>query len=218
MLNLPVKTRLQILSMVQHLFVSPSLLPPRVVAFCAAAEDSGARSWLCAHASDTLAAAAGGSVCAVDADFHSASLHAYFGMPNGAGFAELLHDRQTPATERCLHASGRLWLLTAGSCPERGTEALAANAAQGRLAELRTRFQHVFISAPPVADDGAAAVLGRSTDGVVLVLRANKTRRTDARRVKEEFQALGVPVLAAIMLDPGFGPDGAVSVLTKGSG
>jgi Mrp family chromosome partitioning ATPase len=210
-LNLPLKMRLQIHSLVQDLFVAPSLLPPRVVAFVALEHDSGASGWVCAHAGDTLAAAAGTSVCLVDADFHTASLHAHLGARNGAGFADMLHEQQRPATDFAARAAERLWVVPAGSCPDKGSEALASNGAQARLAELRMRFQHVFISSPPVGEDGVAAVIGRSTDGVVLVLHANKTRRDYARHVKEEFEALGVRVLAAILLDPDSAPEALVT-------
>jgi Mrp family chromosome partitioning ATPase len=68
-----------------------------------------------------------------------------------------------------------------------------------RIAELRSAFDYVLIDAPPLNSYADAMVFGRLTDGVVLVLEANATRREAAVRVTESLQATRIPVLGAVL-------------------
>src|SRR2546422_6866411 len=62
-------------------FLGPTI--PHVVIFSGVEHGSGC-SWVCARAADVLAAHVDGSVCLVDADFRSPSLHRYFDVEDPA--------------------------------------------------------------------------------------------------------------------------------------
>jgi Mrp family chromosome partitioning ATPase len=55
------------------------------------------------------------------------------------------------------------------------------------------------LQAPPASSSADALVLGKLTDGVVLVIAANSTRRETTRQVKDSFDAAEVRLLGAVL-------------------
>jgi Mrp family chromosome partitioning ATPase len=70
---------------------------------------------------------------------------------------------------------------------------------RARFLELRKEFEYVLVDVPPVALDSTSALLAPFTDGVVLVVEANSTRREVARRVKESLESAHVRLLGAVL-------------------
>src|SRR3954454_24864270 len=73
----------QIESLVQQVFIVPGKDAPSVVVFANVESESPA-SGICARVADVLAVHSR-SVCAIDADFESPTLHRYFGLNNKVG-------------------------------------------------------------------------------------------------------------------------------------
>jgi Mrp family chromosome partitioning ATPase len=83
-----------------------------------------------------------------------------------------------------------------------------------RLRELRSHFDYVLINGPTVPDRGQGIFLGRLSDGIVLILEANSTRRDTAMRVRFEMEQADVPVLGAVLNNRTFPiPDAVYSKL-----
>ncbi len=57
----------------------------------------------------------------------------------------------------------------------------------------------MLILAPPVARYGDAALLGQETDGVIVILESNLTRRETARIATQNLAAAKVQVLGAVL-------------------
>jgi Mrp family chromosome partitioning ATPase len=68
-----------------------------------------------------------------------------------------------------------------------------------RIKELRETFRYVVIHSGPIRLETSPTLLSRWTDGVVLVVEANATRRDTARRVREILDAAKVRVLGVIL-------------------
>ena len=68
-----------------------------------------------------------------------------------------------------------------------------------RIAELRSEFDYVLIDVPPLNSYSDGLVLAHLSDGLVMVLEANATRREAALRVAENLRAKQVRVLGAVL-------------------
>jgi receptor protein-tyrosine kinase len=68
-----------------------------------------------------------------------------------------------------------------------------------RLAELRGYFKYILIDVPALSLGSDAIVLGRAAEGVVLVLKANGSRREAARKAVQDLHAAGVGLLGAVL-------------------
>jgi Mrp family chromosome partitioning ATPase len=91
--------------------------------------------------------------------------------------------------------------MTGGHAGQAGEARINSAQMRSKLADLRIQFDYAFICMPAASPYGEAASLATLTDGVVLVLRANFTRRESARRIRDEFQTTGVSVLGAVLID-----------------
>ena len=194
----PVAIGEEVLRLIQQVFrANGSVEPPRVVVFSAVGQGDGC-TWVSVNASVALAAQNAGSVCVVDANLHTPSLHRQFGIENQQGLSDALNQSDSIRNYVQQVAGSNLWVLPAGSA---GTSHVQLNfeTLRVRLAELRSEFETVLIDAPPASLYSDAVQLGRLADGVVLVLQGNTTRREAALKVKESFETANVRLLGAVL-------------------
>jgi len=185
--------------LVQRLF----LLPrdgggPRMVLFCGV--EQGDRShWICARAGRTLATQVAGTVCVVDANLRSPSMHQHFAVENLRGLSDAL--RNSGPIRTCVRplSGNNLWLMPCGSPAPDLQNLLSSDHIMPRMKELRAEFDYVLVDAPPVNPYADAILLGQLADGVVLVVQADSTRRETARKVKETLQAAKVNLLGTVL-------------------
>jgi Mrp family chromosome partitioning ATPase len=70
---------------------------------------------------------------------------------------------------------------------------------RARCAELRREFDFVIIDAPPVSRYADAIPLAKLSDGVVLVIAAESTRREAARTAVVNLRSERIQVLGAVL-------------------
>ena len=174
----------------------------RSVLFSAVGADGGSAE-PCAAAADALASQTTGSVCLVDGNLRSPSVHELFEVTSAPGLSDLL--LQTGDLPACLtRLRSNLWLLPAGSRCSDALPILVAEQVGPVLVELLDRFDYVVVDTSEAGAHGDATVFGPLVDGVVLVLEANTTRREVARRTAEHLQAANIRVLGAVLTNRTF--------------
>ena len=183
--------------LVRGLFLS-SPDAPRVVVYCGVEPGYGP-GWICARASEALAAQAEGSVCAVDACFHSPSFCQYFGVESPVGLIDRLLNPGAVGTFAQQTARSNLWLLPCGSQASDTQTVFKPDRLRSCFADLRAQFEYILVSTPPLHRSADAMALGQVSDGVVLVLEANSSRRDVARRAKFGLEAANVRLLGAVL-------------------
>jgi Mrp family chromosome partitioning ATPase len=190
--------RAEEIKLVQLVFPEAAQNAPRVALFSRLDDGAGCAA-ISARTAEILAARGEGPVCVVDADFLSPSLHHYFGVENGRGFAEATLEpspihafvKQIPEPD--------LWLLPAGKTSTELSFHEIADGLRVRIDELRGAFRYVVIHGARLRLEGGAMLMSRWTDGVVLILEANTTPRDSAKRAKEILQAAKVSLLGVVL-------------------
>jgi uncharacterized protein involved in exopolysaccharide biosynthesis/Mrp family chromosome partitioning ATPase len=94
---------------------------------------------------------------------------------------------------------GNLWLLPGGSPTLNISGLLHSPRAQEFLARMRQEFQMVIIDSPPMLNMPDARVLGRMSDGVVLVVRSAQTTREMAAAAAGRLMEDGTRVLGTVL-------------------
>jgi protein-tyrosine kinase len=189
----------EITKLVQHVFILPDTEQiPDVVAFSGVEQGAGC-SWVCARVSEVLAEKVPGPVCVVDANLRTPTLHEYFRIEKGAGFADAIRDSR-PLREFARRVWGsNLWLITAGAIGKEPNGALNAARLRARFSELRQEFDVILMDTPPASSYADALLLGQLADGIILVVGSNSTRREPARIAKVSFEAAKIPMLGAVL-------------------
>jgi Mrp family chromosome partitioning ATPase len=175
---------------------------PRVVVFTSTERATGCSS-MAARCAQALATQVRRSVCLVDANLPHPALHSYFEMENRHGLAEALSRSQSLAKCVTQATPRNLWLLTSGQGP--ANDGLSDfDSLRDCMRQLRQEFEYAVIDAPPWNLHSHAATLGSVADGIVLVLRANFSRREAARKLVAEIKAANIRMLGAVLNDRTF--------------
>jgi Mrp family chromosome partitioning ATPase len=192
------RARDEVSKLVQRLFLTPGPRRPRQVVFAGIEPGSGS-SWVAAHAADILASQVQGSVCVVDCDAVSPSLHRAFKVQNHYGLADALLGGEPIRQYVQQLTRPNLWLLSCGLVNEKSQQMLTLEAMRRRMSELRAEFDYVLLDAAPISASNHCAVLGSWCDGIALVLRANFSSRKTARQVLKDLEAANAPVIGAVL-------------------
>ncbi|HXW99789.1 MAG TPA: CpsD/CapB family tyrosine-protein kinase [Candidatus Acidoferrales bacterium] len=187
----------EVMKLVQRLFLSGGQGHRQVV--FAGTEAGNGCSWVCARAADLLASQAAGSVCVVDCNMVSPTLHLEYHVENHHGLADALRTDESIRLYTQKLSRSNLWLLSAGSIDKNSEQQLTLEAMRRRLSELRAVFDYVLLDVAPLATADHASTLGKWCDGVALVLKANASSRKGARKVLEGLKTAQIPVLGAVL-------------------
>lgn len=185
----------EISKIVQTLFLATQ--GPRRVVFAGTESGSGC-SWMCARVAEGLAPQGRGTVCVVDCNLRSPTLHHQFATENRYGLSDALLGSD-PIRAYVHRLAQNMWLLSGGSAAEVGQTMLGSDRMRLRLLELGETFDYVLIDAAALNACNDAVVLGGLSDGVVLTLKANSSRRETARKAVQQLQTANVRTLGAVL-------------------
>jgi capsular exopolysaccharide synthesis family protein len=171
--------------------------PPRVVAFTSSLPAEGKTTTVCNLA--IALARAGKQVAIVDADLRRPRIAENLGLEGAAGLTTVLIGRAR--LDQVLQPWGpdRVTVLASGPVPPNPSELLASQHMADLLAELSERFDYVLIDTPPLLPVTDAALLARSYDGVLLIVRHGRTSRAQVRGAVAALTAVSGNILGAVL-------------------
>lgn len=190
--------QVEALKLVHSVFLTNGNAPRRVVVFAGIDSGNGC-SQICALAGKALAASVRAPVCLVDANFRSSRGSGIYSVSQNEGLAEAL--RRPGPIHDFLSCAGpsNLALLPRGRTANESIGFLNSRSMKSRMDDLRSEFAYVLVDAPPLNSYADAATLAQATDGIVLILEANSTRRESALKITEQLRAAGASVLGAVL-------------------
>src|ERR1700719_228928 len=146
----------------------------------------------------------GRRVLLIDADLRRPRLHRLFEIPNSFGLTDILRIT-TPLEEIPVNQLVRqtkipgLCLVPSGPTTDGLTSLLYSPRLTEFLERVAKEFDLVLIDAPPMLYFADARVLGRHSDGGILVLRSGQTKRDAAMLARQRFDEDGTCVLGTIL-------------------
>lgn len=169
---------------------------PRVVVVTSSLPGEG-KTTTAANLALTMGAS-GASVCMVEGDLRRPRLLEYMGLEGGVGLTSVLIGEA--ALDDVLQPYGdNVVALGAGPIPPNPSELLGSPAMASLLDELRARFDHVIIDAPPLLPVTDAAVVSRISDGAIVVVGRGVVKREHVARALENLDAVDARVLGIVM-------------------
>lgn len=149
----------------------------------------------------------GRRVLLVDTDLRRPRCHQVLRVPSTRGVSTFLTGLSDLQSLPQTTSIERLWLIPAGPIPPNPAELLDSDRFREFALALRARedFDHVIFDSPPVLSVVDPLLIGRHTEGTVMVLKSGFTSRDAGRLGKEKLVAgrltlLGV-VLNAVQLE-----------------
>lgn len=145
-----------------------------------------------------LARANVGKIALIDANVRTPAFHDLFTpsgsgkgltdlLVNGTNSHDLVQETKLP----------NLWVIQAGR-PLRSPSHLYQGPIVDLLDQLRKDFRYILLDCPPAKDYADSSFLAPKVDGIVLVLRAERTKIEAAVKVKRQLEWAGGHVVGAV--------------------
>jgi protein-tyrosine kinase len=164
----------------------------RKVVFCGI-DQAGGSTLLCAQVARKLAEQVESRVCVVDANVRENATSRLFDLlgPEGTCQSKIGHQGTRQVTDN-------LWIASADSLIVNGGRP-TLDQMRIEIKDLGNAFAFMVINAPPIGLYSDATLLGQAANGLVMVLEANSTRRSAARKAKMALEAANVTVLGVVL-------------------
>lgn len=171
-------------SLEANLRMLSSDIPIQVVALTSSEPGEG-KSTMCAHLA-IAAANMGRRVLLVDGDLRKPSQHLIFAQPNHQGLSDLITQPLDDPMDlvQVIPGNPNLHLLTAGARPPAPGRLLSSRKMQQITEQYRRHFDLIIFDTPPLAGGMVDAKLTAAhADGLLLVVRLNRSERSEIQRV-----------------------------------
>ncbi len=137
-------------------------------------------------------------VVLLDGDLRRPSIHQLFDLNNESGLVNLVSNGASIGDALQYKDGSKVAVLTSGDVPNNPTELLSSRKMDQVLSKLKETADVVIIDGPPfiVAD---AMILSAKVDGVLLVVRPGRTRRSLAQGAAEQLKLAGANVVGVVL-------------------
>ncbi|MEW6325002.1 MAG: CpsD/CapB family tyrosine-protein kinase, partial [Nitrospirota bacterium] len=161
-------------------------------------------------------AQAGKRVVVIDADLRRPAIHQVFGIDKSPGLTELLMGsksfeqvcRSLPdlmmgrfKVNEIMAFTGidKLNIITSGFMPPNPSECLNSARLDELVVELKRQYDLIIFDAPPTLPVSDSIVIGRKTDGTLLVYQVGDIPRVALRRAKLLLEQANIKVLGIVL-------------------
>jgi capsular exopolysaccharide synthesis family protein len=150
----------------------------------------------------TIFALTGKKVLLIDCDLRRPRVQSHFGFKESPGLTDyLMGNADVNSALRTFSKLPSLKIMTAGQVPSNPAELLGSDEMCNLLETMGDRFDHIIIDSPPAISFTDAAILSTLVDGVLIVVRENKSSRRMVSRVKQQLLDLGANIYGIILND-----------------
>lgn len=172
---------------------------PRVIVITSGSRGEG-KTTTATNLAVTFAEGEQARVLIVDADVYRPAVHRMLGVQAAKGINHVLNRDMDLRGVLYRTTIPNLDVLPAAAdrtapCSETDFDAYGPEL----FRRLRGYYDYIFIDTPPAISTSHAAVIGRHSDGVILVVRAERTPRQVVQRALQELKAGGAEVIGCIL-------------------
>jgi succinoglycan biosynthesis transport protein ExoP len=144
-------------------------------------------------------AAHGEKVVVVDCDLRKPNVHKSLGLENSRGVIDVVSGRYSLDEVTVRNFQPNLDVVVAGGRAKNPTQILNSKGFEQLIAELRKRYDRVFIDTPPLAAVSDALIILPLVDGSLFTIFFNKVRRKAAQFSAKSLLEANVPNFGAIL-------------------
>lgn len=134
----------------------------------------------------------------VDCDLRKPSLHKKFKISNISGLSDVLIGREK--LEVAIHKhNNKMDILTSGKIPPNPSEMLGSKAMTRLIEVLKENYDVVILDTAPLQAVTDAQILSTKADGVILVVRAESTKKESVIQAKSLLEKVGANILGTVL-------------------
>ena len=138
----------------------------------------------------------------VDGDLRRPSVHSHWNTDNSVGLTTMLLEGEAQQNPPLVETNvDNLMLLPSGTLPANPVDVLASSKMEQVIQYLRDVADILIVNMPPVLVAADALVLGQKLDAVLMVIKANQTRRDHTSRAKAQLERVNIHLVGAVLVD-----------------
>jgi non-specific protein-tyrosine kinase len=161
--------------------------------------DHEGKSEVLANLAVTLAQADNKTIL-VDSDMRRPTQHTIWGVDNQRGLTTMILEPSAMSSPPLIETEvDNLSLLPSGPLPAVPTDILSSQKMNEIIGVLKARADYVLFDGPPVLAASDSALLGSKVDGVLLIVRAGRTRRDHVERAREALERVHVRLIGTAL-------------------
>jgi capsular exopolysaccharide synthesis family protein len=171
--------------------------PPRIIAITSALPSEGKTATTINLA--VSFSQLGKKTLIIDGDLRKPRLHKIFKIKKMAGISSYLAGRAE--FNEVIHKTliPNLFVVPSGPLPPNPVELLDSDVMAKMLEKLLEKVDFIFIDTPPLVGIVDAIVIGKYTQGVILVTWAGKTHRSALEKAKQELDQFNIRTLGVVL-------------------
>lgn len=173
-------------------------MPGYVMTFAGCREGDGA-STMAFNFARAFASYSSKSVLLVDGNLRNPVLHLQFTTKGKGGLTDLVEGKAS-ISERVLEVTpNKFYFLPAGANPDNPIVCYESAGFPAVVSKLRAMYDLIIFDSPSLIDNPESTLLAAATDGVVMVLQAERTRWEIALSARWDLEDAHVPVIGAVL-------------------
>lgn len=162
-------------------------------------EPGAGRTSVCLGLGAALAGGADGRrVAVLDCNMESPRLHRIFDKPNFTGLTNAISNGRSPGAYGFEVAPGLTVVPTGPVLPDAEAR-MRSDGLVGAVRAMREEADVVLLDGPVAGEVLDSPVLSRGFDGVLLVIHATRTPKSDAREATDDLLDAGVNLLGVVL-------------------
>lgn len=134
----------------------------------------------------------------IDANLRCPRQHELFNLKDRLGLSDILADRAGLDVVSRIHSFVALSVLQAGTLPPNPQELINRTSFCELNRKAAAQYDVILYDLPSFSTSADAYTLASETDGVILVVRKDKTKLTDIGNICEQLVGVGVAVVGAV--------------------
>ena len=140
----------------------------------------------------------GKKVLLIDCDLRKPSVHKTFRVSNTLGISDVILNVDK-LKDAIIERNENFHIITAGELPPNPSEILGSLAMRNLLDKLNEYYDVIVIDSPPVHAVTDAQILAQKVDGVLLVVKANTTKKDSVIESKNLLDKVGANILGIVL-------------------
>ncbi|CAN7690598.1 CpsD/CapB family tyrosine-protein kinase [Paenibacillus sp. LjRoot153] len=138
-------------------------------------------------------------VLVIDGDLRKPTMHHALHVSNRSGLTNLLTNQLTIADVLQSSFVPNLQIITSGPIPPNPSEILSSKKMLSVLDELKQQFDIILIDAPPAIAVTDAQIIATRSDGVIIVVNSDKTKREVVLKAKQNMDNVRARILGVVL-------------------
>ncbi|MBD7916608.1 CpsD/CapB family tyrosine-protein kinase [Clostridium sp. Sa3CUN1] len=137
-------------------------------------------------------------VILIDCDLRKPSIHKKFKISNLVGLSDVIVGKEE-LTKVVHRYNKNLVILTSGKIPPNPSEMLSSKTMSNLLESLKETFDYIILDTPPVQAVTDSQILSTKSDGTILVVRAERTKKESVQNAVNLLKKVNANIIGTVL-------------------